>query len=146
MLVPNANVWSQAASQADTVAQRTRWEGGYLATALRMVPRLIGSGSITAAQDLMVPPLALLAFLNSIVLVLALMAVAVGAALWPVVVQIVVCTAAGLAVLLAWHRDGRPYISASALARVPAYVLWKLPMYLGLARRGAPREWLRTGR
>jgi hypothetical protein len=25
-------------------------------------------------------------------------------------------------------------------------LLWKLPMYVGLARKGAPKDWLRTGR
>jgi hypothetical protein len=30
------------------------------------------------------------------------------------------------------------------LARIPLYLIWKLPLYLGLARRGAPKEWLRT--
>jgi len=32
------------------------------------------------------------------------------------------------------------------LVRIPLYVLWKVPLYLGLARRGAPTDWLRTGR
>ena len=50
------------------------------------------------------------------------------------------------AVVLAWFREGRRFASAATLLRLPFYVLWKLPMYLGLARRGAPRDWLRSGR
>jgi hypothetical protein len=48
--------------------------------------------------------------------------------------------------LLAWLREGREFISLVVLIRLPLYVIWKIPMYLGLARRGAPSEWLRTGR
>jgi hypothetical protein len=54
--------------------------------------------------------------------------------------------AAGAAVLIAWAREGRRFVSLPVLARVPLYVLWKVPLYLGLARRGTPKEWLRTGR
>jgi len=50
------------------------------------------------------------------------------------------------AVLVAWAREAREFISLGVLARLPLYVIWKLPMYLGLARRGTPKEWLRTGR
>jgi hypothetical protein len=49
-------------------------------------------------------------------------------------------------VLAAWLCEGRRFVSLGVLARIPLYVLWKLPMYLGFARRGAPDEWLRTGR
>ncbi len=69
-----------------------------------------------------------------------------GGAWWPVIVQLVLLALALLAVLVAWMREGRDFISLGVLARLPLYVLWKLPMYLGLARRGAPKEWLRTGR
>jgi len=46
------------------------------------------------------------------------------------------------------QRIGDDIITASGttLLRLPLYVLWKIPLYFGLARRGAPREWLRTGR
>jgi hypothetical protein len=75
-----------------------------------------------------------------------LLTVVSGAGAWPVVVQLSLLIAAGLAVLLAWLREGREFMSVGALVRMPLYVLWKIPLYLGLARRGAPDEWLRTGR
>ena len=53
---------------------------------------------------------------------------------------------AALAVTLAWVKEGRPFASSATLLRLPFYVLWKVPMYVGLARRGAPKDWLRTGR
>jgi hypothetical protein len=65
---------------------------------------------------------------------------------WPVAVQIGVGAIASAALVLAWVREGRGFASGATLLRLPLYVLWKLPMYAGLVRRGAPKEWLRTGR
>ena len=78
--------------------------------------------------------------------VAAVLTLAFGAAWWPIVVHAFLLAAAGVAVLAAWVREGRRFVSLGVLARIPLYVLWKLPMYLGFARRGAPDEWLRTGR
>jgi hypothetical protein len=99
-----------------------------------------------AALDLSIPPLALLVLINALALVIAILGVLAGAAIWPVIVQLAVGIIAGFAVVLAWAREGRRFASAGTLVRLPFYVLWKLPMYVGLARRGAPKEWLRTGR
>jgi glycosyltransferase involved in cell wall biosynthesis len=146
-LVTDAFVWSGSATEQGTLIQRRRWEGGFLATAARYGPRTLLRGNVLAALDLLVPPLALFAALN-----LAALAVAVILTLifdgdwWPVIVQAGLLALAGLAVFTAWLREGRRFVSLAVLARVPLYVLWKLPLYLGLARRGAPAEWLRTGR
>jgi hypothetical protein len=95
----------------------------------------------------MVPPLALFAILNIAALVVAsVLTIALGPAWWPVIVQFGLLLFALLAVFAAWLREGRAYISLGVLVRLPLYVLWKLPMYVGLARGGAPKEWLRTGR
>ncbi len=95
----------------------------------------------------MVPPLALFAILNVVVVAIgAILTFILRADWWPVVVQMLLLALALLAVLAAWMREGRNFISLGVLARLPLYVLWKLPMYLGFARRGAPKEWLRTGR
>ena len=53
--------------------------------------------------------------------------------------------AAMACILVAWLREGRAFISAGALARIPLYMLWKIPLYFGLLQ-GKPREWLRSGR
>ena len=152
ILVEGARVWSPAASAGGTLVQRRRWEGGYLATALRKAPsallRSIAHGDlrgICAALDLSIPPLALLFVFNAVAFVLALAATLVGAAAWPLVVQVAVGIIAAIALWLAWVREGRIFASGATLLRLPIYVLWKLPMYFGLARRGAPKEWLRTG-
>lgn len=153
-LVPDACVWSSGSGERGTLIQRHRWEGGFVATALRHGPKAFARALVRAdlrgmlaALDLMVPPLALFAILNLAVLAVAsLLSLASGASWWPVQAQLVLLALAVFAVFLAWVREGRHFVSLGVLARVPLYVLWKLPLYLGLARRGAPREWLRTGR
>ena len=100
-----------------------------------------------AALDLMVPPLALFAALNLAALTIgAILTLAFDAKWWPVLGHAAILAVAGFAVVAAWLREGRRFVSLGVLARVPLYVLWKLPMYMGLARGGAPAEWLRTGR
>jgi hypothetical protein len=89
----------------------------------------------------------LFAILNIAALIVAwVLTLALGTAWWPVIVQFGLLLFALLAVFAAWLQEGRAFISLGVLARLPLYVLWKLPMYVGLARRGAPKEWLRTGR
>jgi cellulose synthase/poly-beta-1,6-N-acetylglucosamine synthase-like glycosyltransferase len=154
MLVGDAFVWSGSASEQGTLVQRRRWEGGFLSTALRQGLKEAWHGlrlgkprSLIAGLDLMVPPLALFAVLNLAALFVATALVLVlGGAWWPIVAQLVLLTLAMIAVFVAWVREGREFISLGVLARLPLYVIWKLPMYLGLARRGSPKEWLRTGR
>lgn len=152
-LIEAATVWSPAASADGTLVQRRRWEGGYLATALKTAPpalmRSLAQADVLGlcgALDLCVPPLALLFVLNAIALLLTLVGIALGGALWPVLAQIATGTLAIVALALAWSREGRRFASGASLLRLPLYVLWKLPLYAGLARRGAPKEWLRTGR
>ena len=146
-LIEDAFVWSGGSSEQGTLIQRSRWEGGFLATASRYGPRTILKGSILAGLDLLVPPLALFAALNLLVLaVAAVLTLASNAAWWLIVVHALLLALAGIAVFAAWLREGRRFVTLGVLARVPLYILWKLPMYLGLARRGAPGEWLRTGR
>ena len=146
-LVEDAFVWSGSSTEQGTLTQRRRWEGGFLATAARYAPRMILRGSVLAGLDLLVPPLALFAALNLLGLAVAVVLVsAFNGAWWPIFAQALLLAAAGTAVFVAWAREGRRFVSLAVLARLPLYVLWKLPMYLGLARRGAPGEWLRTGR
>lgn len=154
VLATNAFVLSGGSTEQGTLTQRRRWEGGFISTSLRWGPREalrgLGRGRLRAflsGLDLMIPPLALFAILNAAVLILGAALTAVfEAAWWPVVTQFMLLTIALLALLAAWLREGRKFISLGALARLPLYVVWKLPMYLGLARGGAPKEWLRTGR
>ena len=51
-----------------------------------------------------------------------------------------------LATLGAWWRFGRQTVSLATLVTMPAYLAWKLPLYLGLVLRGRQRTWVRTER
>jgi cellulose synthase/poly-beta-1,6-N-acetylglucosamine synthase-like glycosyltransferase len=154
VLVTNAFVWSGGSAEQGTLTQRRRWEGGFIATALRWGPREAMRGlsrgrlrTLLSGLDLMIPPLALFAILNVAILALSVaLTAAFDAAWWPVLAQFVLLTIALLALLMAWLLEGREFISLGVLVRLPLYVAWKIPMYLGLARGGAPKEWLRTGR
>lgn len=153
LLVDAATVWSDPASAAGTLVQRKRWEGGFLALARKQAPAALRTAlvrrdprALAAALDLCVPPLTLLALVDAAVLVVAVVLTWLsGAAWWPVLFHLAVCAAALLCIIVAWGREGRAFIRLGALLRIPLYILWKIPLYLGLVR-GSPSEWLRAGR
>jgi len=153
MLTPDALVLSSPASQDDTLVQRRRWEGGFLATSFRRAPKLAldglrcgDYGAFLAGIDLMVPPLALLMTANVAILGFALLAALSGLGRAPLAFGFSSLALAAGAVILAWQREGRAYLAGSVFLRIPLYLAWKIPLYLSLGRRGAPREWLRTRR
>lgn len=153
-LVEDAFIWSSPSTGSGTLMQRKRWEGGFLDMARRTAPRAMAQAvrrfdprGIAAALDLCVPPLALLGLVNiGLLLLTAGLTALTGAAWWPVGTFVLVLAAMAAAVLAAWAREGRAFLPARALIRLPLYMLWKVPLYLGLTRRGTPSEWLRTGR
>ena len=154
LAVEEAIVSSDPAAQADTLEQRRRWEGGYLASAARWVPRMVvrslgrgDLGGLWAAIDLLIPPLALLVTLDvAALLAAALLHAFVGGALWPLLALAAALAFAGIALTIAWAAGGSRYVTLGGLARIPVYLLWKLPLYAGLARKGSPKEWVRTRR
>jgi cellulose synthase/poly-beta-1,6-N-acetylglucosamine synthase-like glycosyltransferase len=128
-------------------AQRTRWEHGFITTAVKVAPRMLGHGmlrmhwpSFWLGLHLMVPPLALLVMLGAAVLV-GLAVAELSAALWFGAGYVT----ALLVVFVAWVRIGRAVLPPAFLLKIPGYMLWKLPIYLRLTR-GADRRWTRTGR
>jgi cellulose synthase/poly-beta-1,6-N-acetylglucosamine synthase-like glycosyltransferase len=150
----DATVWSKAETEQSTLSQRGRWEGGFLQNAVRVAPRLFlrnlrrGNPRGTwAAINLMIPPFALLILLDMTALGVASIAGRLsGAAAWPPVLLFGALLFAAIALILAWIVGGSRFVTLGGLARVPLYIAWKLPLYLGFARRGVPREWVRTGR
>jgi cellulose synthase/poly-beta-1,6-N-acetylglucosamine synthase-like glycosyltransferase len=153
LFIEGANVWSPSTSADGTLIQRRRWEGGYVATALKQAPRAFVRGlvrfdlrGVLGALDLAVPPLSLLVILNALALLIGALLAIAGGTLWPVLVQFVATSLACIALTLAWIRGGRRFASGATLLSLPIYVLWKMPIYFGLVRRGAPKEWLRSGR
>jgi cellulose synthase/poly-beta-1,6-N-acetylglucosamine synthase-like glycosyltransferase len=133
--------------------QRTRWEHGQIATSLSQVPRLVWAGIRTAkiaplalAMDLSVPPLSLLALLimGTILASSALVLFAGGS--WRATdillggtILLFVCLAIGST------RFGRVTMTPASLLKLPTYILWKLPIYVGFIWH-RQTEWIRTSR
>lgn len=154
LFVEQATVWSNAESDANTMSQRRRWEGGFLHNAKRAAPRMLAQAFrcadvrlAWAAMDLMIPPFALLVMIDVLALAIAGPLTWLGwAQLWPLICSTGALALAFASLALAWAKGGSRFVSLKSLAKTPLYVAWKLPMYVGFARRGAPKEWLRTGR
>ena len=147
-----ALVTSGAAPVESSRAQRSRWEHGFLRTAARqglpMLLRGIASGSRLRAAlgaHLLIPPLALLMLLSLLgLVVLAAMAAATG--LWgPFLLASAALAGCGTMLLIAWWRFGRSLLPFSALLRVPFYIAWKIPIYIGFFTRNQ-KDWNRTTR
>lgn len=152
MLVEDAHVWSEAAAERDTLTQRTRWEHGYIGTAVRHgLPSLLGgiaSGKLTLARlglNLLVPPFVLL-FAIGCLAALALFAIAsLGSPMLPAAILVGLIGLSIALLAVAWWREGRTLLTPGSLLRLPGYVLWKIPVYLKLAK-GAETQWVRTTR
>jgi cellulose synthase/poly-beta-1,6-N-acetylglucosamine synthase-like glycosyltransferase len=154
MLIEEAIVWSNAESEKNTLSQRRRWEGGFLQNAVRVGPKLFASSGVRgdargmwAALNFMIPPVALLMLLDLLALGLAWAASSfAGGASPPMLLLAAAFVSAGIGLAAAWFAGGSRFVTLADLAKAPLYLAWKLPMYLGFARRGAPTEWLRTER
>jgi len=145
-------VWSRPASKDATLTQRTRWEHGFVSTALSTAPRLLGVGLgkgkpslLVLAADLLVPPLAMLVALVVLGLAAsALLFVLTGSAA-PLIVAGLALGAIALGTTVAWAAEGRRVLPLAALVKTPLYVAWKLPIYARLLGR-REKQWVRTAR
>lgn len=151
-LVEAASVSSLPAPPAAALAQRTRWEHGFLDTARRTALPLLASGlkrgattQILLACHLLVPPLALLLMMAFAVLAVSLALTLIGASATPAILLAVLLAAAFGVTFVAWARGGRRWLRGTALLKAPFYILWKLPIYLGFLRR-RETAWRRTSR
>lgn len=147
----SARFGSAASGHDATITQRTRWEHGTLATGWRAAPGLWRAALtgrprlLLLALDLMVPPLALLATLVVAAIGLSVLTALIGGSPVPLLAALTLGTMLSGAVLLGWLAVGRQHLSRSTLVGIPAYILWKLPIYLRLAGR-RQRLWVRTDR
>lgn len=152
IFLEQATTWSDPAGQQDMRIQRTRWEHGYIDTALKHGVPLVVEG-ITKGRpalcwhglSLLVPPLALLMSLSLLILAATAILALLGATALPAILLAAALALAGLWLLAAWYRDGRDTVRAGTLARIPLYLAWKIPVYLRLAGK-RERNWVRTGR
>ncbi len=149
---PAACIWTPPAGSGGTLGQRTRWEHGFVTTARRVTLPLLREGLAGGRPGLFwlglhvaVPPLALLLALNGAVLLVLALGWALGASVVPVVVDALFVALIGLGVVLAWALHGRGQVSGRTLLLAPAYLLWKIPIYLRLVT-GAETRWVRTDR
>lgn len=134
-------------------SQRTRWEHGHLRTMLTAAPTLLSAGVarlridlVALALELVVPPLSLLvAMLVGGAALSALVALVTGASMAPALALIAATVWVGVATLLAWSKWGSGVVPPGALAAVPAYIFWKIPVWIGFAR-SPQQEWVRTQR
>ena len=154
VFVEDATVWSMAETQANTLSQRRRWEGGFLQNALQVGPTMLrrslargDAQGLWAAINTMIPPVALLVLLDlGVLTVAAALTLTTRSSPWPLLTILVALFSALFALAGAWQAGGSRFVSLSGLARMPFYLLWKIPMYLSFARHGAPKEWRRTAR
>jgi len=151
--VPEAQVVGELPKREDTaLRQRRRWEHGHLFLAFRTGPRLLREGlkrldknRIALALEVSVPPLAFLGLMWVIAASLALglyMLYGHGAPL-----GMLTGTAAtfAAAVLTSWMRFAGVRLTLASLASVPAYLMWKLPLYREFFTRRETR-WMKTAR
>lgn len=151
-LVTEATVRSRAASLGDSVAQRRRWEHGFLANAMRHALPTLASGIVRGSRSmialglhLLVPPLALL-FLIAGAALAGLGGVGAIWGIWSPAAALAAVMGAALGfTALAWLRHGRETLGFAALLQAPLYVAWKIPNYLRfLVRRET--SWQRARR
>jgi cellulose synthase/poly-beta-1,6-N-acetylglucosamine synthase-like glycosyltransferase len=146
-----ARIWSEAASEADTVKQRARWEQGFMATALRHGLPLVLSGlgdfrQLWMGLHLLVPPLALLIPAGVAgVVTLTLLGVLGGSAVPAVALGGLIAITIGM-ILLVWALEGRVVMPARTLVSIPLYILWKAGIYGRFFARKGEKEWVRTRR
>lgn len=151
-LVPEAGVRSPAAAMKDALAQRRRWEHGFLdSVRAQALPLVLGGmrrrslAEVLLGLHLLVPPLAMLVLISALFLVPAVLATLLGGTRGPLILMTIALALAALAITLAWVGEGRRYLRLSAVARAPLYILWKLPIYVGFLRNSRA-EWQRTPR
>jgi 1,2-diacylglycerol 3-beta-glucosyltransferase len=148
--IPEARVAAEMVTNAAAATtQRIRWEGGRGQVLRSFGPRLlrqikIGNrwAALEALCDLLFPPMVLLVLPCLLLLVISLLLGAYLAAIIAATALAIVPVHLSLALL---HR-GVPGKVWKSLLSVPLFILWKIPIYLKIASKGAGNTWLRTRR
>ncbi len=151
--VPEARVDGQLPKREDTaLRQRRRWEHGHMFLAFRTAPRLMLEGlrrldknRIALALEVAVPPLAFLGLMWVIAVSLSLSLYAFNGHGGPLGFLAGTAAAFAAAVLMSWMRFAGVKPTLAALAAVPGYLMWKLPMYREFFTRRETR-WMKTAR
>ena len=140
------------ADAAAARTQRQRWTHGHLQTGVVSLPARLWTacahGRLSAAVlavEAAIPPLSLLMVLIAAGLAACGLATLAGAARGPAWLLLAVVAVVTLAVAAARLRFARRLVPLAALAGVPLYVLWKLPIFATFAYR-RQRRWVATPR
>ena len=150
MFAPDAVVWAEMPdSLKASQTQNERWERGRMEMVRTYVPGLISEGLrrrsfllLDAAIEQLIPPFSVVAGLSLVTLLAALLLRsprAIGLAVANIVGQIIYIFA-GLVLARA------PRTVYQALLFTPAFILWKLWLYLRLLLGIKPGGWVRTAR
>jgi cellulose synthase/poly-beta-1,6-N-acetylglucosamine synthase-like glycosyltransferase len=153
VFVPEAKVLSDLpASDRGVLAQRRRWEHGFLNTAITEGPQLLAQAVerrswalLVLALDLAVPPVALLAMGLGAAWLAALVVWLIGLGVTPLVLFTLAGFACAATTLLGWYAACREIAPAKVFLQVPAYLLAKLPLYLEFLTR-REKQWVRAER
>lgn len=136
------------------VGQRLRWEGGRFYVLRRygrpLVARMVGHPDLATLDglfDLLIPPLSILVLLTGAGILASLVAAVFDLAGPAAVVIWAACVPlAVLHVLVGLKAAGASRKSYLALAALPAFLFWKVRIYLHLVRGFDPNVWQRSVR
>lgn len=141
-LEDRALVTSQAASSTDNLKQRQRWEHGFLQQAFRNAMPLLVEGFrrrsrhlLALGAHMLVPPLALHVLIGFAILIATTLLWWIGGSVFPLLVVTLSMLAMIALLVLASISEGRRTIRLKSLLLAPAYVLWKIPIYLAFVAR-----------
>jgi len=151
--VPEAKIYGHLPkSDATALRQRRRWEHGHLYLAFRTAPRLLLEGLINLdknriglALEISVPPLAFLGLMWAIGATLSFALYLVCGHAYLLWVLMSTGLTFSLSILAAWMRFAGVRQTLDALASVPRYIGWKLPLYRDFWMRRETR-WIKTDR
>ena len=139
-------------SDDDAKTQRTRWEHGHLQLISHYGPRLFWQALTqrrlalwAIAFDLLIPPLSLLVTLWLGVTIFVTATCLLTGTWLPALICYVAGLALASAIVAAWARFAQADLSLKTLLSVPAYVLWKIPVYLKFVTEPQV-DWVRTRR
>jgi cellulose synthase/poly-beta-1,6-N-acetylglucosamine synthase-like glycosyltransferase len=151
--VPEARVDGLLPKREDTaLRQRRRWEHGHMFLAFRTAPRLMFEGlkrldknRLGLALEVSVPPLAFLGLMWAIAVSLSLALYVFYGHGGPLGFLAGTAVMFAAAVLMSWMRFAGVKSTLAALASVPGYLMWKLPLYREFFTHRETR-WMKTAR
>jgi len=151
--VPEARIYGHLPKrEATALRQRRRWEHGHLYLAFYTAPRLFLEGFINLdknrmglALEVSVPPLAFLGLMWVIGTTLSFALYLVYGHAYLLWILMSTGLAFVLSILAAWMRFAGVRQTLDALAAVPRYIGWKLPLYRDFFMRRETR-WIKTDR